>query len=89
MTYLFSKTTKDKVEDLEQKCQIQSDKCNILSKELEKFHLGLQTDREHRPEITTSRRAICDLLNELQSRSRKGRRSLLKISYFYDEFVLL
>ncbi|XP_047661789.1 RIMS-binding protein 2 isoform X4 [Tachysurus fulvidraco] len=63
---------KVKVEDLEQKCQIQSDKCNILSKELEKFHLGLQTDCEHRAEITTSRRAICNLLNELQSRSRKG-----------------
>ncbi|XP_058272061.1 RIMS-binding protein 2 isoform X4 [Hemibagrus wyckioides] len=63
---------KIKVEDLEQKCQIQSDKCNILSKELEKFRLGLHTDRELRPETTTSRRTICNLLNELQSRTGKG-----------------
>ncbi|KAK3524491.1 hypothetical protein QTP70_029270 [Hemibagrus guttatus] len=63
---------KIKVEDLEQKCQIQSDKCNILSEELEKFRLGLHTDRELWPETTTSRRAICNLLNELQSRIGKA-----------------
>ncbi|KAF4077527.1 hypothetical protein AMELA_G00209020 [Ameiurus melas] len=61
-----------KVQDLEQKCRTQSDKCNILSKELEKFHLGWHTDPERCPETTTSRRAIYNLLNELQSCTGKG-----------------
>ncbi|TSQ12680.1 RIMS-binding protein 2 [Bagarius yarrelli] len=61
-----------KVHDLEQKCQIQSDKCNLLSKELEKFHLGLYTDPEHWSETTGSQRKICNLLNEVQRHTKKG-----------------
>ncbi|KAB5548987.1 hypothetical protein PHYPO_G00062030 [Pangasianodon hypophthalmus] len=63
---------KVKVHNLEQKCRSQSEKCNILSKELEKFHLGLHTDPERWPETIASRRAICNLLNELRGRTGKG-----------------
>ncbi|KAI5096509.1 RIMS-binding protein 2 isoform X2 [Silurus meridionalis] len=61
-----------KVYDLEQKCRTQCEKCNILSKELEKFHLGFHNDPELWPETSRSRRAICNLLNELQSCTGKG-----------------
>ncbi|KAI5622542.1 RIMS-binding protein 2 isoform X5, partial [Silurus asotus] len=64
--------TKVKVYDLEQKCRTQCEKCNILSKELEKFNLGLHNDPELWPETSRSRRAICNLLNELQSCTGKG-----------------
>uniref|UniRef100_A0A672KIV2 RIMS-binding protein 2 n=1 Tax=Sinocyclocheilus grahami TaxID=75366 RepID=A0A672KIV2_SINGR len=35
---------KVKVHDLEQKCRTQSEQCNILSKELERYHLGSDTE---------------------------------------------
>ncbi|XP_065100289.1 RIMS-binding protein 2 isoform X5 [Paramisgurnus dabryanus] len=34
------------VQDLEQKCRAQSEQCNILSKKLEKFHLGADTEEK-------------------------------------------
>lgn len=69
---------KGKVYDLELKCHTQSEKCNVLSEELEKFHLGSHTYPDCWRETTTSRRAICNLLNELQSCTGKGEQSLLK-----------
>lgn len=85
---LFSKP-KVKVQDLEQKCQTQSDKCNVLSEELEKLHLGLHADPECWTESTTSQGAICNLLNELwKACTRKGGRGIVKIGHVSYEFAI-
>uniref|UniRef100_A0AAR2K005 RIMS-binding protein 2 n=1 Tax=Pygocentrus nattereri TaxID=42514 RepID=A0AAR2K005_PYGNA len=62
-----------KVQDLEQKWRSQSAKCNILSKELEKFHLESDTvefpasDLQHSPH-----KRLRNFLNGLHSHTGKG-----------------
>uniref|UniRef100_A0AAR2L3D9 RIMS-binding protein 2 n=1 Tax=Pygocentrus nattereri TaxID=42514 RepID=A0AAR2L3D9_PYGNA len=64
---------KVKVQDLEQKWRSQSAKCNILSKELEKFHLESDTvefpasDLQHSPH-----KRLRNFLNGLHSHTGKG-----------------
>lgn len=58
LVFIFFRPSKVKVHDLEHKCRTQSEQCNILSKELEKYHLA--SDREEklytdRPEQNVSR----------------------------------
>ncbi|XP_072517450.1 RIMS-binding protein 2 isoform X1 [Salminus brasiliensis] len=62
-----------KVHNLQQKWRSQSEKCDILSKELEKFHLESDTakfapsDLQHSPQKT-----LCNILNDLHSHTGKG-----------------
>ncbi|TRY60457.1 hypothetical protein DNTS_028898, partial [Danionella cerebrum] len=52
-----------KVHDLEQKCQAQSEQCTILSKELEKYHLGSDAEETFNAD---SRETKCNIYNSLQ-----------------------
>ncbi|KAL6469777.1 hypothetical protein MHYP_G00208960 [Metynnis hypsauchen] len=62
-----------KVQDLEQKWWSQSAKCNILSKELEKFHLESDTAEFTASDLQRSpHKALCNFLNDLHSHTGKG-----------------
>uniref|UniRef100_A0AAR2KRA3 RIMS-binding protein 2 n=1 Tax=Pygocentrus nattereri TaxID=42514 RepID=A0AAR2KRA3_PYGNA len=71
------------IQDLEQKWRSQSAKCNILSKELEKFHLESDTvefpasDLQHSPH-----KRLRNFLNGLHSHTGKGKQSLKIIVAF-------
>ncbi|KAL0162918.1 hypothetical protein M9458_042314, partial [Cirrhinus mrigala] len=57
------------VHDLEQKCRTQSEQCNILSKELEKYHLG--SDAEDTLNTDSQEKNLCNSNNSLQRQAEK------------------
>ncbi|XP_021324730.2 RIMS-binding protein 2 isoform X8 [Danio rerio] len=59
-----------KVHDLEQKCRAQSEQCNILSKELEKYHLG--SDAEDTLNTDSQEKNLCNSYNSLQRQAEKS-----------------
>ncbi|XP_016106081.1 RIMS-binding protein 2-like isoform X1 [Sinocyclocheilus grahami] len=59
-----------KVHDLEQKCRTQSEQCNILSKELEKYHLG--SDAEDTLNTDSQEKNLCNSYNSLQRQAEKS-----------------
>uniref|UniRef100_A0A9J8CQP8 RIMS-binding protein 2 n=2 Tax=Cyprinus carpio TaxID=7962 RepID=A0A9J8CQP8_CYPCA len=59
--YLFVK-----VHDLEQKCRTQSEQCNILSKQLEKYHVG--SDAEETLNTDSKEKNLCNSYNSLQDK---------------------
>ncbi|XP_026052109.1 RIMS-binding protein 2 isoform X1 [Carassius auratus] len=59
-----------KVHDLEQKCRTQSEQCNILSKELEKYHLG--SDVEDTLNTDSQEKNLCNSYNSLQRQAKKS-----------------
>uniref|UniRef100_A0A673H5A9 RIMS-binding protein 2 n=1 Tax=Sinocyclocheilus rhinocerous TaxID=307959 RepID=A0A673H5A9_9TELE len=59
-----------KVHDLEQKCRTQSEQCNILSKELEKYHLG--SDVEDTLDADSQEKNLCNSYNSLQRQAEKS-----------------
>uniref|UniRef100_A0A671RAF9 RIMS-binding protein 2 n=1 Tax=Sinocyclocheilus anshuiensis TaxID=1608454 RepID=A0A671RAF9_9TELE len=59
-----------KVHDLEQKCRTQSEQCNILSKELEKYHLG--SDAEDTLNTDSQEKNFCNSYNSLQRQAEKS-----------------
>lgn len=61
---------KVKVHDLEQKCRTQSEQCNTLSKELEKYHLG--SDAEDTLDTDSQEKNLC---NSYDSRQRQAEKS--------------
>ena len=70
-----------KVQDLEHKWRSQSAKCNVLSKELEKFHLESDTAEFTASDLQRSpNKALCNFLNDLHSHTGKGKQSIFKIT---------
>ncbi|XP_067278989.1 RIMS-binding protein 2 isoform X10 [Pseudorasbora parva] len=61
---------KVKVHDLEQKCRTQSEQCNILSKKLEKYHLG--SDTEDSLNIDSQEKNLSNSYNSLQRQAEKS-----------------
>ncbi|XP_051537271.1 RIMS-binding protein 2-like isoform X2 [Myxocyprinus asiaticus] len=59
-----------KVHDLEQKCQTQIEQCNILSKELGKYHLG--SDTEDTLNIDSQEKNLGNVYNSLQQQAEKS-----------------
>ncbi|XP_067278987.1 RIMS-binding protein 2 isoform X8 [Pseudorasbora parva] len=59
-----------KVHDLEQKCRTQSEQCNILSKKLEKYHLG--SDTEDSLNIDSQEKNLSNSYNSLQRQAEKS-----------------
>ncbi|XP_051533860.1 RIMS-binding protein 2-like isoform X3 [Myxocyprinus asiaticus] len=59
-----------KVHDLEQKCRTQSEHCDILSKELEKYHLG--SDTENTLNSDSQEKNLCNIYNSLQQQTEKS-----------------
>ncbi|KAK7131278.1 hypothetical protein R3I94_016423 [Phoxinus phoxinus] len=63
-------TMQVKVHDLEQKCRTQSEQCNILSKKLEKYHLG--SDTEDTLDIDSQEKNLSNSYNTLQHQAEKS-----------------
>uniref|UniRef100_A0A9J7YUT1 RIMS-binding protein 2 n=1 Tax=Cyprinus carpio carpio TaxID=630221 RepID=A0A9J7YUT1_CYPCA len=61
---------KVKVHDLEQKCRTQSEQCNILSKQLEKYHVG--SDAEETLNTDSKEKNLCNSYNSLQRERSDG-----------------
>ncbi|XP_048022019.1 RIMS-binding protein 2 isoform X3 [Megalobrama amblycephala] len=59
-----------KVHDLEQKCRTQSEQCNILSKKLEKYHLG--SDTEDTLNTDSQEKNLSNSYNSLQHQAEKS-----------------
>ncbi|XP_042603567.1 RIMS-binding protein 2-like isoform X1 [Cyprinus carpio] len=59
-----------KVHDLEHKCRTQSEQCNILSKKLEKYHLG--SDAEDTLNTDSQEKNLCNSYNSLQRQAEKS-----------------
>ncbi|KAA0719956.1 RIMS-binding protein 2 [Triplophysa tibetana] len=59
-----------KVHDLEQKCRTQSEQCNILPKELEKYHLG--SDREEKLNTDSQEQNVSRIYESLQRQADKS-----------------
>uniref|UniRef100_A0A4W4G4T3 RIMS-binding protein 2 n=1 Tax=Electrophorus electricus TaxID=8005 RepID=A0A4W4G4T3_ELEEL len=78
-----------KIHNLEQKCRSESEKCNILSNKLKKFHLGsdtsefLTSDPRSCPEICClPQNTLCHILSELHNHSGKGENeTIISIAY--------
>uniref|UniRef100_A0A8C1ISW4 RIMS-binding protein 2 n=1 Tax=Cyprinus carpio TaxID=7962 RepID=A0A8C1ISW4_CYPCA len=62
--------TSVKVHDLEHKCRTQSEQCNILSKKLEKYHLG--SDAEDTLNTDSQEKNLCNSYNSLQRQAEKS-----------------
>ncbi|XP_048022020.1 RIMS-binding protein 2 isoform X4 [Megalobrama amblycephala] len=67
MTFFIKKV---KVHDLEQKCRTQSEQCNILSKKLEKYHLG--SDTEDTLNTDSQEKNLSNSYNSLQHQAEKS-----------------
>jgi len=65
---------KVKVHDLEQKCRTRSEQCNILSKKLEKYHLG--SDTEDTLHIDSQEKNLSNSYNSLQHQAEKSEQSI-------------
>uniref|UniRef100_W5K587 RIMS binding protein 2 n=1 Tax=Astyanax mexicanus TaxID=7994 RepID=W5K587_ASTMX len=64
---------KVKFHSLEQKWRSQSEKCSILSKELEKLHLESDAVKFTPPDLQPSpQKTLCNILNHLHSHAGKG-----------------
>ncbi|XP_077088991.1 RIMS-binding protein 2 isoform X8 [Siphateles boraxobius] len=59
-----------KVHDLEQKCRTQSEQCNILSKKLEKYHLGSETEDTF--DIDSQEKHLSNSYKSLQHQAEKS-----------------
>jgi len=62
---------KVKVHDLEQKCRTRSEQCNILSKKLEKYHLGSDTE-----DTLSQEKNLSNSYNSLQHQAEKSEQSI-------------
>ncbi|XP_059397698.1 RIMS-binding protein 2 isoform X5 [Carassius carassius] len=59
-----------KVHDFEHKCRTWSEQCNILSKELGKYHLG--SDAEETLNTDSQKKNLCNSYNSLQRKAEKS-----------------
>lgn len=70
LVYSLPLLSKVKVHDLEQKCWTQSEQCNILSKELEKYNLG--SDVEDTLNTDSQEKNLGNSYNSLQRKAEKS-----------------
>jgi len=77
--YFLLCPSKVKVHDLEQKCRTQSEQCNILSKKLEKYHLG--SDTEDTLHIDSQEKNLSNSYNSLQHQAKKSEQSIFLNSF--------
>ncbi len=76
LVYSLPWLSKVKVHDLEWKCRTQSEQCNILSKELEKYHLG--SDVEDTLNIDSQEKNLHNSYNSLQRQAEKSEWSIFQ-----------